>query len=270
MSWLSDPIGSIQDVVRNPVKGILGTPLNIITGGLVGPGGAIDPWGSKNFGGSGGMNPFTMMPIPVGQEKYYDEYGRPKLPEYTSINDPATGLPKQQYQTQDVLDMRGINAARDEALRTPGSMSKWRELAQADESNRLAQAQQGQLSQARNQLAMSGGLRSGAGERLANQSMQSGLAARQNLGSQMAMQDETNRQKWLSLLPGMEQNVANYKTGIQDTNIGRGLQDISGQRAWDMGRYNEGMRAWAAAQTANAMPQSQDKGLIGNIFDSIF
>jgi hypothetical protein len=226
----------------------------------LGPAGILGPaLGGMIGGGAGGDNPGFQI----------DYAGRPVLGNFTSIIDPATGMPKSQYQTQNNLNTQALEAARGEALRPAGEMSKWRQLAQSDEMNRAAQSAASGIQQAQNQLAMQGGLRGGASERLAAQGMQGLQRTQQNISSSLAGQDEQNRQRWLQMQPGMELQAAQYGNQVQDTNIGRALGDITQNRAWDLSRYQEAMRAWAAAQQAAAAPQAQDRGFVGNILNGI-
>jgi hypothetical protein len=236
-NWV-DPIGSIGKQI-----GIPGVSIGQIGGGL-GLGG----------GGSGGGNP-----------GYVDPGARPELAPFESARN-ADGTIKSVYQATDQYDPRAINAMRDTALRDPGTQSRWAMLAGNNAANQIGQQQASGLAGAQNNLAMQGGLRTGARERLQNNNMVGGLQNKQNAYNQIAMQDEQNRLNSQNQLAGQEASLANYKTGIQNTNTGYALNDITQQRGYDMGKYSEAMKAWAAQNTANAMPQNTDKGFLGNLF----
>jgi hypothetical protein len=252
-------IGPGSDIGRNLGQiggGAYGTYLQ----SPLGPAGILGPaLGGMIGGGGGGDNPFQI-----------DYAGRPVLGNFTSILDPATGMPKSQYQSTNNLNTQALEAARGEALRPAGEMSKWRQLAQSDEMNRAAQGAASGVQQAQNQLAMKGGLTGGAAERLAAQGQQGLQRTNQNISSSMSLADEQNRQKWLQMQPAAELQAANYQNNVQDSNINRAIGDITQNRAWDMGRYTEAMRAWAAAQQAAAAPQTQDKGFFGNLLGDLF
>lgn len=252
---------SVKKTLKNPIRGLTTTPRAL---GLKDPAALLEK--PKPVGGGGGN---TSLPVPVGQEQYYDKSGRPILKEFDSKLNPQ-GLLGSQYQVQDTLDRRGLEAVRTEALRDPGTQSKWAEMAKAQQMNDLAGQQASQLSTAQSNLAMQGGLRTGARERLASQNMQSGLLARQNVGAQINMQDELNRQKWLGMLPDQELQTAQYQGNVANQNIDKSLQELNRGRAYDMSRYAEGMKGWAAQKTANAVPVTEDKGFLGNLFGGLF
>jgi hypothetical protein len=168
------------------------------------------------------------------------------------VGDAQTGLLRGEYNLQNNLNTQVLDQARQEALRDPGTMSRWGQLALSQAQNQNAAAGAGQLQQAQNQLAMSGGLRSGARERLASQGMQSQLRGNQQALGNIQMQDEANRQKWMQMMPGMDLQAAQYGSTLQDKNISRALTEINAGRAMQQQQYNEGMRAWGADKTAQA------------------
>ena len=189
-----------------------------------------------------------------------DAAGRPLNPAFVSIADPTTGQLKQPYQMSDKLDTRGVQAIRDEALRTPGELSKWGNLAMSDQMNQNKLNQAGQFNQMKNNLAMSGGLRSGAGERMSSQALSSNLMNDQNIGMDVRKQDEASRQKWMGMLPGAELNQAQYQSGIQEKNNGNALNEVDAGRRWGQNEYNKNMDAWAAKEAAAAMPKGGGGG----------
>lgn len=213
------------------------------------------------FGGGGGQ--------PGQNPGGFDMYGRPELAKFESVRN-ADGSIKDIYKSQNMLNTQALEAGRAEALRDPATQSRWAQLAKTDQASQLANQQTGQLARATSNLAMQGGLRGGARENLARQSLQSGLLGQQAANAGINMQDEQNRQRWLQMQPGAELQAAQYGSNVENQNIGRALGDVTQQRAYDMGKYAEAMRAWAAQQTANAAPQTQDKGFFGNLLGSIF
>ena len=252
-------LGGIVNTVLNPVGSVVGAVTgNQNLGNLFSPVGTLI---GGMMGGAGKNSDGTVTK--------FDEAGRPVMADFNSQLGPD-GKIKSVYQTQNNYNTGAIDSMRTDALRAPGTASKWGEMASANAANSIAKQQGGQLATATSNLAMQGGLRSGARERLQAQSQQNGLATKQNAFNQIAMQDETNRLNGVNNLATQELNLANFDKGVQDTNIGRATSEIGQQRTYDMNKYNEAMRAWAAQQTANAMPQTQDKGFLGNMFGSFF
>lgn len=197
------------------------------------------------------FNPkWSTQPVPL------DAQGRPLAPEFTTVGDMSTGLLQSPYNLTNQLNTQGLEAMRAEALRDSGQMSRWGQMALSQAQNQNAAQNAGALTQASNQLAMQGGLRSGARERLASQGMQNTLRANQNAMGSIQIQDELNRQKWLGMLPGQELQAAQYGTGLQDRNIGRALQEVNVGRGMQQQQYNEAMRAWGADKTAQAAARS--------------
>lgn len=195
-------------------------------------------------------NPFnpkwSTQPVPL------DSAGRPLAPGFQTVGDANTGLLRSEYNLTNNLNTQVLDQARQETLRQPGQMSRWGQMALSQAQNQNAAAMAGQTQQAQNQLAMQGGLRGGARERLASQGMQQQLRGNQQTFGNIQMQDEQNRQKWMQMLPGMELQTAQYGAGIQDKNIGRALGEINTGRGMQQQQYNEAMRAWGADKTAQA------------------
>lgn len=116
-------------------------------------------------------------------------------------------------------DPRGIQQIRNEALRSPGQASEWAQMALGKQGfeeqqglNRIAQQMAGAQSQALSNLAMRGGLQSGARNRMAMQGARDQMMGMQDVRAQginqrydIGLQDEANRQKWLSGLAAQEE-----------------------------------------------------------------
>lgn len=194
--------------------------------------------------------------------------GRPDRPEWESQLG-KDGLLKGNLQ----LDSGGLQTGfldrmRTEGLRDPGSQSAWGALAnqqidrqQLSQRDQLGRQQAGQMGQAINNLAMQGGIRGSAGERMAGRMANQGLMQQQQMARQagdqrmnVSMQDEQNRLRNLSNLGQAEMGVAGFNQGTQKYNIGNALQENLAKRAADVNFYNEDMRAWAAERTAAATP----------------
>lgn len=229
-------------------------PLNLISGRSA-PGGAVFAGGSSSFNEAG----FD------GQK--YDSSGRPILANRTSNNN-ANGTIQSQFQTKDATNMGAMDQARQEALRAPGQMSRYSQMALTQGQNQNAQMAAGKQSQALNGLAMQGGLRSGARERLATSGMQGQLQANQNTYSQIQNQDEQSRVGQLQNQVGNEATYGQNANAIQNQNIGRGLAENSAQNEFNMNRYGKAMEAWGAdkssqAASAQAQQAKATSGLFG-------
>jgi hypothetical protein len=189
------------------------------------------------------------------------------------------------------VDTRGLEALRGEGLRAPGSESAWATLAKQaqglEEQKQLDTAARTGASQeasAFSNLARRGGVSSGARERIASGGALAQLRGRQEIAGQGAqaratigLQDEGNRLDILKALPGLE--AAAVQPGIQKAGLWSQLAqqesnqkfdanrfnttNLIGERDkkadYDMGKYAEQMKAWAADRTATAQENSGKK-----------
>lgn len=205
-----------------------------------------------------------------GQE--VDAEGRPVGKQFFSLIDPKTGLLYSQYQvapkTLDDSKLAGYQAVKQRALSTGPSAwaqlmlekQKAEELAARDAAARQAATQ---AAQARGQLAMRGGLRGGARERLAQYSMRDALAARQDVAKQgigsrfgILTEDESQRMKLLPQFAEQEGKLAEYNLGLtnnaQKYNIEQALKEKAARDEAEMQQYQERMKGWAAEKEAQA------------------
>ena len=197
---------------------------------------------------------WSETPVPVGPG------GKPLGTEFVTVGNSDTGMLQNQYNLYPQMDMRTVDAGRTEALRDPATMSRWGQMALSQAQNQNAAMMSGQQQQAQNQLAMQGGLRTGARERLASQGMQQQLRGNQAALGGVQMQDEANRQKWLQTSPGNELQAAQYNTNLQDKNISRALTEVNVGRSMQQNQFNEAMRAWAAEQSGQTMVRAAEEG----------
>lgn len=214
------------------------------------------------------------------QEGGYSD-GKPVDPTWSNIFDPKTMSLTPEISTRlDGIntDKRGINQFRSEALRTgrsPWAMlaHKGQDLEQGKALDLGTRTAASQGAGARGQLAMRGGLTSGARERIAGNQANSVLDMTQNVAGQGAqnrlqidMNDEQNRIGQLGQLPGME-NLAIQpdldKTKLygqaRQLDIGNTIGNNQSKNAFDMGLYGEKMKAWAAEKQAKAIDDSGKK-----------
>lgn len=237
----------------------IGAGLGGALGGIPGAifGGAATP----NIGGGGGQSRF-----------YVDPGQRPEYAKYQSIRGPDELL-KEQLQLKTGALGPGYQAFQQRALAQPGT-SAWEQMAmnrQALEQQKAAQSAiesgQARAAEARGTLARRGGVSTGARERLAKGSMKDILMAQQGVGQagQMAradigLQGEQQRLEALGRLPGMEAARREEESGAQRFNIQSALQQKQLEEAAKLQEYQEKMRAYAAAQQANAIGASGPGG----------
>lgn len=203
-------------------------------------------------------------------------------PEWRSLIDPETGKLRSLYQLElqglDPTQWEGYSRMRQEALRAPGTKSAWAELQMqkqaAEEANaRDAAARQASSGQsaALAQLAMRGGVGSGARTRVASQMAKDLLGQRQAVARQGIMsrlgistEDEQARQRGLENLSRSEMDIGKINKEIEGKVTGYNLQnlmkEIEGRRAWEQEQYKEKMRAWASEKQAQATESSGGGG----------
>lgn len=248
----SQGIGAVGGTLLAPGIGPLGTAL----GGMAG----------KAIGGANGQ----------GEGPGRDFGPPPTMPGFESEVDPTTGLLKSQYvlgsAENRIPDAAGMEAFKQKALQQ--GPSSWANQAVAkqgleEKSARQNLSEQGaaQNAMARSNLAMRGGLSGGAAERLAMGQERAGMAGAQNIGAQGALaraniglQDEQTKNQFLQALPGAE----NARAGVgfqqneqnrfnQMYNTEQAMKEKQNQRNYDLGKYQEQMKGYAANQAGEAM-----------------
>lgn len=205
--------------------------------------------------------------------------GSPKRPEWETLLD-SDGKLKNQYQLSvDKLDpsqMQGYQKYKTEAMRA--GPSAWAGI-QNQQQDQQAAAQKAQAAvqamtgsnQAMSQLAMRGGLGSGARTSLAKQSARDLMAARQGVSRQqginklgIASTDEQNRIGQLGNLASSETDIGKYNTTLgaqqNEKNLTNLLKEVEAKRMNTANTYNEQMRSWAANRQADATANSGGGG----------
>lgn len=289
-------LGDIISGVTAPMTGVYGSlvqgkgPLSGIpaqAGGFVGQQGfnmgtnALNGMGIGGHGGNGG----NQYPNPWSTDGSGNEYswGVP-VPKYNAI-DPS------QYKISDQIkanlgnvqdpDMKGLQANRDEALRSglsKGSLLAMEQsrLEEAQQRDNLAGSTMGQAAGARSALAMRGGMGSGARERIGLSAARTGALGQQNIGAEAAknrlgigMQDESNRLSMLRGLGGIENQYA--QTGLEKARIGSQgaaidagnyIKSQQDKNAWEQQKYASQMGLLGAQQTALATANSGGGGFL--------
>ena len=210
--------------------------------------------------------------------------GSPKSITYDALTD-ADGKLKSQYQLgawKDVnADRSALDLYRQSAMRNAGDYSQATKLAlekqalgQADLADQAAQLQSNNLMDAMNNMARTGGLSSGARERMMANSYLQGLLQRQQVARQGAtdklgiiQNDETQRLQGLKDVQGMENTQADmsYKNqqaanDINKYNTDNYIKDNTNRNTFAMTQYQEQMKKWAAAKSSDAQAKASGGG----------
>jgi hypothetical protein len=274
-----------------------GSPLGgfgMPTGGAipgVGGGGVLEGL----LGGLAGFNkPFTDSNDPwmIFHKKEKKTYEPANIDEYFGSYEGSTGLDGKisdsyklnhgQNLDSRLMGAKGLSTLRDRATQTgPSTWAKMAEESQRlDEQNLLNQAseaQAGQVAGARSGLAMRGGLRGGAAERLAASGQENALLGGQGIRNQgmqgrlgIGMQDESNKLNLLSQLPGAELSQAGYLSGLDQQNytntqgvnqfnIANALADLNSKNEFKKTLATSKLQAKGAADTASATENAGKK-----------
>lgn len=213
---------------------------------------------NNNSGQQGGISQQQYQQIMMLANEGAKNKGRPDRPAFDSLLG-QDGLIGQPYQIQNQLTQGALGQLQQEAMRAPGDPSQWRQLMDQQVIGQAGQAAAGAQSQMQNamsNLAMRGGLRSGAGERMAQQAANQATMARQGaLGQRLGLdiQDEQMRQQMLA-------QAGQRQMGAAEFDIKNSLNEVLQKRAEDINAYNEQMRAWASERTAAATPSGGGGG----------
>lgn len=264
-SW--DPsISAPKGTGQNIAKTAFGTAGAVTGGALGGPIGYKlgQSIGSK-FGkkiGSGVNAPKT--PGQPGQPPVDAAGMRPELSAWQ-------GMDQGQVRSTDLFRPTMFDA---QAMQTGlAALSPWQTMAlqkqeaeQAKAMDEAARQQSGALAGARSSMAMRGGLRGGAAERLA-------ASGAQNLAQTMQQQRQVGAiQRGDIGLKGAEMareiaqgNVAAQTEG-QARNIQAALAELAAKRGYDVSRYTEQMKGYAAEKTGQALGKEPKPTLFGDPF----
>jgi hypothetical protein len=238
------------------------------------------------------LNPMTAQPLALWdvynnmnapQPGASGDYsGMPGYPGFTPAWNPGMSMAPQVQQELSGIDMSGLNNAvtnfQDMAQRQ--GPSAWAQLA-GQQQNALAQNEiergQNQANAAEagalNNLAMTGGLSSGARERASLAGQKNMLDMSQNVQRQNALNqlqigvnDQQNKMQEMGMLPGMELQALqpqfqkqNILQNAQQQDIANQMNENQYQNEWNQNLYNQQMQAWAAGKQANATMNSGKK-----------
>lgn len=235
------------------------------------------PFNPQTRTGTNGNTPYT-SPY-AGQA--IDPTQNPIMPGFNDVYNPNTM--SQLPQLQSMLGSNTYNEKPLQDLETNAnstSPSAWAQLAQTQNQNQRgsalndsAQAGAAQTAQAEGNLALTGGLSSGARERVAESGVQGGIAANQGIESaagsnslNIGMQDANQKQQEQMALPGMENSAYAAKMMplqmeqqalSQDTN--NEMAQNQALNAFNMGAFQTQGQMYGANQTANAQLEAAGK-----------
>lgn len=210
--------------------------------------------------------------------------GMPQYPGYTPIYNPDTQAlaPGMTAKLSAINpDDRGLDAFRASALRS--GPSPWATAATAksygDEAlarDTLSKTNASATATANSNLAMRGGLRSGAAERVQTSGANAALTGAQGLAgtgmqnrAQIGINDEQNREAQLGQLPGMEMaragfdvNKANMGNQVKEQDIQNNMLGAQSYNQFNMDAYKTAGGIWGANQQANATADSASSSWI--------
>jgi|GEM_PF-4672636 len=133
-------------------------------------------------------------------------------------------------------------------------------MGEEDQRGAAQRASQQALSQAAGTLARTGGLSSGARSSLARQGARDLMTSRQQISRQGMGERLGLQAQDLGRREGLVKSFADAESAAKQADIGQLTGDITRSAAFDVNRYNEMMRAWAAQQSADATRASGGGG----------
>lgn len=248
--------------------------------------GFFDPWNSKSaaefipFGKSGnsslrrisdpmnftGINDDTSWRDDMNY--YRNLMERPADISYQSAYDPE----KMSLLPFAKTDPRAMNQFREEALRQ--GPSAWLNQANDRQSlldltsrERARKEGAGQAAEGASRLAMSGGLSSGARERLQKEAARNAMMRSQEIGRQgdlnrmqSGIQDEQNRVGMLGQVVGMQNQAIEPELRARQFDVGQNVAEGVRKNDFNMDQYKQKMQQWGALQQAGAIAKSGKKG----------
>ena len=209
------------------------------------------------FAGSGVQGILEQNAARAGFDPYS---GMPLYPDYI-------GMEPVELNGAGLLNRAPMDKFTQEAMRSGPSREAELAVAEARRQGGLTRDQLkkqalGEAAQAKNALAMKGGLQTGAAERV-NTAMgsralelaqQAHADTNRNIAS-IGMEDENNRVKMLGQAPAMQLSAAEFASKDLD----RKQLENSKRNAFNLGRYNSQMSAWGAGKQAEATSKAGKK-----------
>lgn len=237
--------GAIKGTVNRGVGSAKADPTGFVRSGITGAmtGGAstlYDEYGRQKdrVAARGAADDAAAEAANAAKQSKWDEFmgNVTKGPEFNSLLDQNTGLLKSQYQKAGGSAWQDMQLANQKVQQQAG-------LDQASKGAAAANAQ------AQSQLAMRGGLSSGARERIATGGAQNANLNKQNLYRQGEM-----------ARMGINTEAEKMNRDAQDFNIKAALGEQNAQRQNEQLKYQERMRALASGNTADAQAKAGGSG----------
>lgn len=159
-------------------------------------------------------------------------------------------------------DISGLKKLSAETI----TQSPWRSMAldkqAAEEAGLRDQAAQQSMSgmaQARNALAMRGGLRGGAAERISRGGLSDLMSARQNIGQQGVINRANIGMQGAQMDTDVNKFNALQKAGVNQFNLQQAINDISNLNEQNRFKYGEQMKLKGAGMSAQAIENAGKK-----------
>ena len=241
----------------SPIQPAEEVPLNPISNTYTAPGGGLDGGTS-----SSSSTPISSTPISISSNNsgYVFSTNPYTAPEYDNLL--VDGELPDNLTLDSHYDSTYMDSLWDYANSTDAS--PWLELQLkqiasqgATQKDQLERARMGALAEGREDMAMRGGLRSGAAERLASSGMDRKMIESQAL--QRAILEEENKMRIAEeearlgvreRMPGYEQGRATYETGIDQGNINTFTGAHTADYNAAMDKYQTDSEIWASLQEA--------------------
>jgi hypothetical protein len=248
ISLPSNPVDIINPMGSNPLLGKAGSTL---FGGAV-KGTPLDPktWGplaNTPFDPTTWASPFEGIAGKKEKEKvnYGTDLATPTLSNYTGLGS--------------LGDAGKLNAS---TIQNSPWMQMAMEKQGADQSKLLDQSVQNQasaLAEGRSNLAMRGGLSTGASERLAMAGANNSANATQNILNQGMSERAGLGAQNAQMQTGIDQFNAQQTQGANQYNIGQSINDLANQNEQNRFKYGEEMKMKGAAMSGQAIENSGKK-----------
>lgn len=208
-------------------------------------------------------------------------YGMPTAPNYAPGYNPDTMsfAPEIERRLSKInVNQEGLGRFRDLATRKGSSPWAVLQLQKAQDDELAAkeegiQGARGAAATAESRLAMTGGLSSGARERLARGGVRDLIGATQAASREggrnrlaIGIADEENRISQLGQLPGMESQA--YRDSLakeqmfdsaRQNDINRAIEENNRRMQFNLNRYQQQTQAWGAQQQAQATKEAGKK-----------
>lgn len=263
-SWdpsISAPKGAGQNIAKT-AYGTAGA----ITGGALG--GPVGYGVGKSIGTKFGKKIGSGVPGMSGQQQ---EPGSPMATDERPQLSPWQGMNQAEVRSTDLFRPTMFNA---EAMQTGlAALSPWQTMAlekqaaeQAKAMDEAARGQAGAVAGARTSLAMRGGLRGGAAERLARSGAENLAQTMQQQRQVGAIQRGDIGLRGAEMAKDIAQGNVAAQTEGQARNIQAALAELAAKRGYDIREFEEKAKMYGAEKTGQAIGREPKPTLFGDPF----